>query len=228
MSVRRLLLTSAVMVATALGVSALAPPPAAALLTVLDAQQVADTAGPDVVVLALAGLAAWAVWTWGAVGLALTAASALPGVAGRTAALATRIVLPAGLRSGAALALGVGLGLTAPAVAYAAAPGEPVGASASGAPDWPTGSATEPVVPAEAAPPPDWPRSGTPSAVAHVVATGDCLWRIVAARSAAAGTPASDAEVAAGVHDWWTANESVIGPDPDLILPGQVLRAPAP
>jgi hypothetical protein len=28
------------------------------------------------------------------------------------------------------------------------------------------------------------------------------------------------------VHAWWVANAGVIGPDPDLLLPGQVLRPP--
>jgi nucleoid-associated protein YgaU len=32
--------------------------------------------------------------------------------------------------------------------------------------------------------------------------------------------------VAAAVDAWWHANAAVIGPDPDLLLPGQVLRPP--
>ena len=36
------------------------------------------------------------------------------------------------------------------------------------------------------------------------------------------------AEIARAVHAWWTANADVIGPDPDQLLPGQVLRPPGP
>src|SRR4051795_13565414 len=43
-----------------------------------------------------AGLLAWVVWAWGVLGLALTAASALPGMVGGAARLATHVVLPAG------------------------------------------------------------------------------------------------------------------------------------
>jgi nucleoid-associated protein YgaU len=56
------------------------------------------------------------------------------------------------------------------------------------------------------------------------VARGDCLWRIAGA--ALPGTP-SDARVAGAVQAWWAANRAVIGADPDLLLPGQVLHAPA-
>jgi nucleoid-associated protein YgaU len=40
------------------------------------------------------------------------------------------------------------------------------------------------------------------------------------------GPDATDAEVAAQWPRWHAANRSVIGDDPDLLLPGQVLRAP--
>ena len=58
-----------------------------------------------------------------------------------------------------------------------------------------------------------------------VVRRGDTLWDIVARRL---GPEASDAEVAAACPRWHEANREVVGPDPDLILPGQILRAPAP
>jgi hypothetical protein len=61
-----------------------------------------------------------------------------------------------------------------------------------------------------------------------VVVRGDCLWHIAAARlTERRASPPSDAEVAAEAHAWWAANTDVIGPDPDLLLPGQVLRPPA-
>lgn len=56
-----------------------------------------------------------------------------------------------------------------------------------------------------------------------VVLRGDTLWSI-AARTLPAD--ASDADVAAAVQRWHAANEAVIGGDPDLIRPGQVLVAP--
>ncbi|GAA1990532.1 hypothetical protein GCM10009718_30310 [Isoptericola halotolerans] len=56
-----------------------------------------------------------------------------------------------------------------------------------------------------------------------VVVRGDTLWAI-----AARDLPpdASDADVLRAVTSWHDANRDVIGDDPDVILPGQVLRAP--
>lgn len=59
---------------------------------------------------------------------------------------------------------------------------------------------------------------------AVVVHRGDTLWSIAARRL---GAGASDAEIAADWPRWYAANRHVIGPDPDLILPGQRLRVPA-
>jgi nucleoid-associated protein YgaU len=56
-----------------------------------------------------------------------------------------------------------------------------------------------------------------------VVHRGDSLWAIAARHL---GTAASDAEIAEAWPDWYAANRHVIGSDPDLLLPGQVLRAP--
>lgn len=56
-----------------------------------------------------------------------------------------------------------------------------------------------------------------------VVRSGDTLWRIAAA---ALGPTAGDAEVAAGVRRWHAANGAVIGPDPDVLVPGQRLVDP--
>jgi nucleoid-associated protein YgaU len=58
-----------------------------------------------------------------------------------------------------------------------------------------------------------------------VVRRGDCLWDI-AARSL--GPHASPAAVAHEWPRWFAVNRTVIGDDPDLLLPGTVLRAPAP
>ena len=56
-----------------------------------------------------------------------------------------------------------------------------------------------------------------------VVQRGDTLWSIAARRL---GPRAGDAAIAASWPRWYAANRSVIGADPDLILPGQQLRAP--
>jgi nucleoid-associated protein YgaU len=57
-----------------------------------------------------------------------------------------------------------------------------------------------------------------------VVRRGDTLWDLVRHHL---GPDATDAEVAAEWPRWYEANRAVIGPDPGLLLPGQVLRAPA-
>lgn len=58
---------------------------------------------------------------------------------------------------------------------------------------------------------------------AHVVRPGDTLWSIAGDRLPP-GAP--DAEVAAAVAGWHTTNRAVIGADPDLLRPGQVLTPP--
>jgi nucleoid-associated protein YgaU len=228
MSIRRLVVTAVVMAAIAAALVALTPGPAEMAGALASPQRTADTRGADTLVLSAAGLSAWLVWGWGGLGLTLTAVSALPGLAGHTARIAVRALLPAGARRTAAVVLGLGIGVAAPLlvtglpfgptpVAAAAPAGSPV-------PDWPT-APVEPV-PADAVP--DWPgASHQPGA--HVVVRGDCLWHIAATRLLEEhGRVPTDGEVATAVHAWWTANADVIGPDPDLLLPGQVLHAPGP
>jgi nucleoid-associated protein YgaU len=109
-----------------------------------------------------------------------------------------------------------------PPVASAAVPDR----SAPVVPDW-TGAPDRPDQPV-----PDWPEAlpdvhPAPAPGAHVVVRGDCLWSIAGTRlTAALGRTPSAAEVATAVEAWWAANAAVIGPDPDLLLPGQVLRPP--
>ncbi|MFC5260775.1 LysM peptidoglycan-binding domain-containing protein [Kribbella qitaiheensis] len=59
----------------------------------------------------------------------------------------------------------------------------------------------------------------------HVVQPGESLWSIAAAEL---GPAATDEAVATRWPQWYAANRRLIGPDPDLIHPGQVLRTPAP
>ncbi len=69
-------------------------------------------------------------------------------------------------------------------------------------------------------------RSGQPVRVPArvVVKPGDTLWSIAATDL---GPNATAEDVAARWPAWYAANRELIGPDPDLILPGQVLRIPA-
>ena len=56
-----------------------------------------------------------------------------------------------------------------------------------------------------------------------VVRRGDTLWDIAAR---ALGPDADVAEIAAEWPRWYAANQTAVGADPDVILPGTVLRPP--
>ncbi|GAA1527321.1 hypothetical protein [Kribbella lupini] len=77
---------------------------------------------------------------------------------------------------------------------------------------------------------PDRPTDGAPvrytnlASGRHVVLRGESLWSIAAAEL---GAGASDSAIAARWPHWYAANRAVIGPDPDVLLPGQVLQSPA-
>ncbi|WP_202874559.1 LysM peptidoglycan-binding domain-containing protein [Kribbella albertanoniae] len=64
-------------------------------------------------------------------------------------------------------------------------------------------------------------RSGRASRV--TVAAGDTLWDLAAREL---GVQATNQEIAARWPQWYAANRQLIGADPNLILPGQVLRVP--
>src|SRR4051812_6998193 len=82
MSLRRLVVTAAGMAGIAGVLAALTPALPVMTGAVAAAQRTADTRGADALIASAAGLLAWSVWAWGALGLALTAAAALPGVVG--------------------------------------------------------------------------------------------------------------------------------------------------
>jgi nucleoid-associated protein YgaU len=68
------------------------------------------------------------------------------------------------------------------------------------------------------------PATGGPTSGAEVVVLrGDSLWSIAARHL---GPDATTAQIAAEWPRWWSANRDVIGPDPDLIHPGQRLQPP--
>jgi hypothetical protein len=241
-SIRRWAATSAVMGLVAWALVLLGPAPAQLRAALGDPQRLVDTTGADALVVVAVGALAWLCWAWGAVGLLLTAASTVPGWAGRASAVLLRGVLPAGARRAAAVAIGVGLSTVGPTVLpVVLAPTTAVAAASQAAPaaqlDWPAAPGTTPVATPVAAPVAapvatpiaapelDWP---APAVGEHVVVRGDCLWDIAEGWLVArqAGAPVSDAEVARAVHAWWQANTDVLGNDPDLLLPGQVLRPP--
>ncbi|GAB7193702.1 hypothetical protein NUM3379_44120 [Kineococcus sp. NUM-3379] len=83
-----------------------------------------------------------------------------------------------------------------------------------------------------AAVPPGWSGVSTETAGGTggtvVVLRGDSLWSLVTAHLTASGDAhPAERTVAAEVQRWWAANRAVIGADPDVLLPGQVLRVPA-
>jgi LysM domain len=61
------------------------------------------------------------------------------------------------------------------------------------------------------------------SDASYVVRRGDTLWDIAARHL---GPTASDAEIARDWPRWYAANRAVIGSDPNLLRPGQLLGAP--
>ncbi|MGR7023766.1 hypothetical protein [Geodermatophilus sp. URMC 62] len=231
MSARRLVGTTVVMTVVAVVLHLLSPDLAWMTAGSGGLQRAVDAAAPETLLLSAVAAVAWLVWAWGALGLVLTALSASPGLAGTVARAVLRGVLPASARHAAALALGVGLA-TAPvltACTTAAPPTVAVQTVAvpSAVPDWPAAPATaqpDPSTTAEPVPP-DWP---APEPGDHVVLRGECLWSIAEADlRARTGLDPRDRDVAAAVARWWAANADVIGPDPDLLLPGQVLRPPS-
>jgi hypothetical protein len=199
----------------------------------------------DLLALVVAGVA-WAVLCWLSVGLLLTLAARACRQDGRLDRLA-RAITPLAVRRLAALLLGVGL-VGAPVVAALPAQADRTVATAtqqqSGTPQQQDKAeprielpALERWTPDRPAPPVRSPRHPTePAALLvsrphrgravsdHVVVRrGDTLWDIAAR---ALGPGASDADIAASWPRWHAANRSTIGPDPDLILPGQLLRPP--
>ncbi|MET1088942.1 MAG: LysM domain-containing protein [Arthrobacter sp.] len=65
--------------------------------------------------------------------------------------------------------------------------------------------------------------TGTEAAAVTVIA-GDTLWDIAAA---AMGPGASDVEIAMQWPQWYEANRAIIGQNPDVLLPGQILQPPS-
>jgi nucleoid-associated protein YgaU len=186
----------------------------------------------------------WLAAAWLAVGLAAAFMGRLPGVAGAFGRVVAGRLLPRAALSLVAGTAGVGL-LIAPVAA--AAPAGGLGGASGGvnpdrpapawpvdstsAPAWPTGTSTSPAAATPArgagggAPAGDINRADRPAGANSVtVRPGDCLWPTVHDHL---GPAAGDGRIAREWPRWFAANRAVIGTDPGLLHPGQVLRAPA-
>ena len=164
------------------------------------------------------------------------------GVAAPTAALATPATLPTATLPTAAAPAEAAWDLDWPSRTAAPLPGPPSRAAPAPAVSTPTPApavtATRP--PPAAEPPRARPAPATaptaPTAVvrpspaapdaAVVVRPGDTLWSLAEASLRAAGTAPTDRQVAQTWPRWWAANREAVGDDPDLLLPGTVLRPP--
>jgi nucleoid-associated protein YgaU len=177
-----------------------------------------------------AALGCWALLGWVALVLTAAALASIPGGVGRLASEATARLIPAAMRPALQLALGLAVfagpaavtsaASTTPAAAVVATTDSPSAASgglllpAVGRPGW-SGSVSK-------APVGTGSRDDEVATV--VVVLGDCLWTIAAN---SLGPGATNAAIAAEWPRWYEANHRVIGADPDLLLPGTVLHAPA-
>lgn len=75
----------------------------------------------------------------------------------------------------------------------------------------------------DAAPPAVAPDAPAPPGCTALVARGDTLWDLAASRLAASGAVPDDDRLAAETARLYGANAGVVGPDPDLLRPGQQL-----
>ena len=189
--------------------------------------------GTDAAALTVVGAAAWCVALWLAIALGFATAAALPGRGGALARAVAARLLPAVLMRAVAGVAGVSV-LIAPIAARGTPPrGGAHSGPAVPAPGWPVDPRPGSLhiswpTDAPTAPHPDQRGAASPAASADAAATvrvrpGDSLWVIAARRL---GQHASAAQIAGAWPRWYAVNAQVIGDDPSLIRPGEVLRAP--
>ena len=200
------------------------------------------TAAPDAAVATAAAVLGWLVLCWLALGVTLTLVGALSGALTSAAgpwgdsrsSVAPSVVRQAVQRSirVSLVAGAVGSAVVAPTVAIASPTPSAADVRLTDRPapsTWPVldrpahpgaPTATHAPTPAAAAEPTAPARTGEGR---YRVRSGDSLWSI-AARHLPAG--ASQAEIARAWPRWWRLNREVVGADPSLIRPGQVLRVP--
>lgn len=173
-----------------------------------------DRVGPDRAVISLVAVSCWLILGWLLLAVSATAAGSLPGVLGVIARTVSGRLLPATLRRATVVALGLsvatgGASMAAAAGTVSSSLAQPAWATARIDVDWPVGPASAPA----------------PGRRTVIVAPGGCLWDLAAAQL---GPGATNAQIAAEWQRWYAVNRSVVGPDPDLIQPGQRLVSPAP
>ncbi|NHC43722.1 LysM peptidoglycan-binding domain-containing protein [Motilibacter aurantiacus] len=190
---------------------------------------------PLVTLTALGGV--WLCLGWLVAAVLVSALAAMPALAGSVIDRVAGAMAPLVLRRVVAGAIGafVVVGVTAPA--HAADPGHRAGTAASAASAATAPTAGLPALLAErpaalpglrgAVPSADRPSAvpGMAAGTSVTVMPGDTLWSIVAR---ALGPQAAPSAVADAWPLWWEANRSVIGADPGLLRPGQVLTPPIP
>ena len=200
-----------------------APRPAAALHSLTSPDSLTSAGGaaaPTAPLVAAVALLSWLLVAWLALTALLTVGSSLRGPLGVACAAVLRRAAPAALRRAVAVALGVGIVLGGAGPAHAATPTAPPPTAA--ALDWPVSPTTTSPAPVSE-PALDWPVPTPGPAGSVVVRPGDSLWRLAAEHLP---STARRADVAAAWPAWWSANRAVIGPDPDLLHPGQRLAVP--
>ena len=189
------------------------------------ARRVARRVVPAVVLRAVAGVA----------GLGVLVAPVSPAVAG--AGSPPGATSPAAARLGPAPAWPTDTPGSGPRIGWPTGDGPGPGSTpprGTPTPTWP--STPNPPAPPSTPNPPSMPAPSRPASSTGPSAEpqtgtdqrvrakpGDSLWLIAAHRL---GADAADAEIAAEWPRWYAANRAVIGDDPSLIEPGQVLHAP--
>lgn len=173
-------------------------------------------AAPDAFARALTDLAEillFAASLWLSAATALTVLGALSGTGSLPARLSARVT-PRAWRRLLTAALGGAIALAPAATTAQPAGGTDDGPHIAGLrlPDRPSGDV--PGTPIDRG-------AGRPGVR---VRPGDTLWDLAASQL----PPGSaDAAVAVAWHRWYATNRDVIGPDPDLLLPGTRLRSPS-
>lgn len=203
-------------------------------------------ATPDQVLAGLAAAAAGLLLLWLVVGAIVSALALVPGAVGRGAQRAAVHLTPLVVRAIVTALLGgvAAAGVAAPGPADLEPPARAAAALIVSAAPSSTGRLPEPGWPAGELPQPGWtperPAAPTtpPSQVGLVstapgteqdgdehlvVHRGDTLWAIAARHL---GPRASAGEIARAWPRWYAANRDVIGPDPDRLRPGQLLKPP--
>lgn len=195
----------------------------------------AGTASFEELVVISCAVLTWSGCVWIASVVVLVAVTAAPGVAGRIAARWSTALVPVLARHAVRSVLGLAA-LAAPVAATQPVVAIPVSATLiPGIPTVATRPASPLPLPDIGRPPVRPPGDATQvtdtpgdamdgdTRVMITVEPGDSLWAIA---EHDLGPRATDREIAAEWPRWFAANRDEIGPDPDHIVPGVMLRAP--